>query len=269
MHMLSPSKDGRGAVTGRPTALVFFDFDNTIIHGDAGPAFGAYVFRQRLGTRKGLWGRAGLYLRYTPFATSMGVQSGLYKLGARRRSSIVRSAYRGLRGAPADEFYQLMDAFVDEEVPGMVYPEMVDVLRQHQEMGRRCVIVTTGMEPLVRRALKHIAPAVDLIGCRLEERDGRLTGRVKGPLFGVDKANIMDAYARPLGIGLRDCWAYSDHVSDLAMLEAVGHPVVVGARGRLRRIAQRRGWPVLDPKPPAGHYPGTRRAASARAAKGP
>ncbi|MCA1819966.1 MAG: HAD hydrolase family protein, partial [Halobacteriales archaeon] len=89
-----------------------------------------------------------------------------------------------------------------------------------------------------------------LIGCRLREREGRLTGRVVGPLFGVDKANILDAYARALGVPSQECWAYSDHWSDKHMLEAVGHPVAVNPRPRLARLARKSGWTILRALPP-------------------
>ena len=70
--------------------------------------------------------------------------------------------------------------------------------------------------------------------------------------FGVDKANILKAYARAVGVDPRDCWAYSDHWSDKHMLEAVGHAVAVNPRGRLLSMARRRGWEILTPRPPAG-----------------
>ncbi len=46
-------------------------------------------------------------------------------------------------------------------------------------------------------------------------------------------------------LDLTESWAYSDSATDLPMLEAVGHPVVVNPDRALRRIAQMRGWPVL------------------------
>ena len=48
------------------------------------------------------------------------------------------------------------------------------------------------------------------------------------------------------GLDLNESWAYSDSATDLPMLEAVGHPVAVNPDRALRRIAQMRGWPVLQ-----------------------
>jgi HAD superfamily hydrolase (TIGR01490 family) len=236
----------RGAKAGTPPGIAFFDFDNTLIDGDAGPLFGRSLFSARLSAR-GPWGRLRLRLQYAPYIGWMAVQAVLYKLRARKRSSIVRSAYLGLRGVSADRFEALLGDFVDHEVPRLIFPEMHAIVAGHLAAGRRCVVVTTGMEPLVRRAARHFPPGLEVIGCRLLQRKGRLTGRVVGPLFGVDKANIMDAYARALGVDLADCWAYSDHWSDKQMLEAVCHGVAVNPKGRFRRLAQRQGWQILEP----------------------
>jgi HAD superfamily hydrolase (TIGR01490 family) len=239
------AKTSRASSSTRPTGIAFFDFDHTVIRGDAGPLFGRHLFQvRRRGlsrTRRGL-----LWLRYTPFIFWMGVQAGLYNLRLRRRSSLVRSAYRGLRGIPSEMLGADLEAFVDEVIPPRILREVASEMRDHLAKGRRCVIVTTGMERLVTRALTHLPAGVEVIGCRLREHNGRLTGRIVGPLFGVDKANIMDAYARALSISLEDCWAYSDHYSDKQMLEAVGHAVAVNPRLRLRRLALRSGWRVLE-----------------------
>ncbi len=228
-----------------PSGIAFFDFDNTLIHGDAGPLFGRSLFSGQLHERRFL-GRVALRTRYLPYITWMGLQAGLYKLRARKRSSIVRSAYMGLKRVPAAEFDARVDAFVDQEVPPRIYPEVRRHIERHLAAGRRCVVITTGMEPLVRRAVRHFPPGLEVIGCRLLSRGGKLTGKVVGPLFGVDKANILDAYARALGVDPADCWAYSDHWSDQQMLEAVGHGVAVNPKGRFRREARRRGWQILD-----------------------
>jgi len=196
------------------------------------------------------WKRLRLWLRYVPFATWMGVQALFYRLGAVRRSTLVRASYKGLRGVPVADFYALMDDFAKEILVPRLYPDMAEVVRGHLAAGRRVVVVTTGMEALVRHVLDAIDPRIELIGCRLRERRGKLSGRVDGPLFGLDKANILHAYARALRADPADLWAYTDHWSDKHMLEAVAHPVVVNARGRLLRRARKAGWTILETKLP-------------------
>ncbi|MEU5235196.1 HAD-IB family hydrolase, partial [Streptomyces anulatus] len=52
------------------------------------------------------------------------------------------------------------------------------------------------------------------------------------------------------GYDLTKSYAYSDSVTDLPMLEVVGHPTVVNPDRGLRRIAVEKDWPVqqfVDP----------------------
>jgi hypothetical protein len=48
------------------------------------------------------------------------------------------------------------------------------------------------------------------------------------------------------GLDLGASFAYSDSESDLPMLQAVGHAVVVNPDGPLRRIAAEHGWEVIE-----------------------
>ena len=75
---------------------------------------------------------------------------------------------------------------------------------------------------------------------------GRFTGRISRSLLHGAKVEALDADARAHGIDLSASWVYSDSVSDLPMLQAVGHPVAVNPDRELRRRAQEEGWPVRD-----------------------
>ena len=55
-------RKGEREAPAAPRGAAFFDFDNTLIHGDAGPLFGEDLFAARRARRSRL-GRAGLFLR--------------------------------------------------------------------------------------------------------------------------------------------------------------------------------------------------------------
>lgn len=227
------------------TGAAFFDFDNTIIKGDVGPLFGQHIFNEakRHGTRK----KSQLYARYIPHIAWLGVQSALYNARALRRSQLVRSAYKMLRGIDVDDYYPEMDAFVADTVPGLIYDEVRQEIEQHLAAGRRVVIITTGVEQLVKKCLPFLPEGIEVIGCRLREKNGMLTGEVDGPLFGADKANIMDAYCRAGGFSLDDCWAYTDHYSDYQMLDVVKNGVCINPRKRLTALAKHKNWRIMEP----------------------
>ena len=252
-------------------SFAFFDFDKTLLHGDAGPLLGVHLFqrrRQRIDgsnpAGKAAAKKMALWTGLLPYATWMAVQTTLYKARAVRRSTIVRSAYKGFKGVPVTVLDAVLDDFVQAELRPRIYPAMVAEMQAHAGQGRTSVIVTTGMEKLVRRCLPFFPAGTRVIGCEMEERAGRLTGRVvSGPLFGADKANIIRAYCDAAHASAADCHAYSDHYSDHHMLDAVGHGVCINPASRLRRLASRRGWRVLDLPDPRDAAPTQHAAAGA------
>jgi phosphoserine phosphatase len=74
--------------------------------------------------------------------------------------------------------------------------------------------------------------------------DGRYTGKVQFYSYGPHKAEAMLEVANWEGIDLGASYAYSDSITDLPMLEVVGHPVVVNPDRELARIAREREWTV-------------------------
>ncbi|MBX3286647.1 MAG: haloacid dehalogenase-like hydrolase, partial [Actinobacteria bacterium] len=103
---------------------------------------------------------------------------------------------------------------------------------------------------------------------RVDER-GRYTGELEFSSHGANKVVAMEHLARRHDLDLARCWAYSDSVTDLPMLEAVGHPVAVNPDRTLRRLAEERGWEVRDftlAVPLRGRTPGAAQAAVAGAA---
>jgi fatty acyl-CoA reductase len=55
---------------------------------------------------------------------------------------------------------------------------------------------------------------------------------------------LMEAWAANFGLSLGATIAYADSTSDLPMLEAAGHPVVVNPEPKLAAIARKRGWSI-------------------------
>ena len=76
--------------------------------------------------------------------------------------------------------------------------------------------------------------------------DGLFTGELGGAfMYGEGKVEAMRRFADQHDIDLGASFAYSDSVSDLPMLRAVGTPVVVNPDEELTRIAREEGWRVM------------------------
>ena len=84
-----------------------------------------------------------------------------------------------------------------------------------------------------------------VVATRMVTADGRYTGEIEFYAYGENKAEAMRAAGRGEGgYDLADCYAYSDSITDLPMLSAVGHPTAVNPDRALRKAALERGWPV-------------------------
>ena len=77
-----------------------------------------------------------------------------------------------------------------------------------------------------------------VIATRMEVADGKYTGDIRFYAYAENKATAIRDLARKRGYDLDRCYAYSDSVTDVHMLEAVGHPYAVNPDKELRRIAR-------------------------------
>ncbi len=127
-----------------------------------------------------------------------------------------------------------------------IYPEMLEEVYVHQDAGRPTFIVSAAGDELVQ-LLARILYMDGGIGTAYEVgEDGLYTGRLGGTfMYGEGKVDAMRRLAEELDIDLAASYAYSDSASDLPMLRAVGHPVVVNPDEPLARIARDEGWRVM------------------------
>lgn len=191
-----------------------------------------FLRRQGVVSRAFLLGTAAWFLAY---------KARLVKVTEASRQKAAEM-FRGLGEA---EVRRLMDRFTDEELMPRLHPAAAAALSEHLAEGDRVVVVSAALEPLVdslcrRLGVEHHA------GAPCEVVDGRFTGRLSGTTpYAAEKARIATGLVALWKADPADCWAYADHETDLPLLEAVGHPVAVRPRPRLRAEAQRRGWPIL------------------------
>jgi phosphoserine phosphatase len=115
----------------------------------------------------------------------------------------------------------------------------------HQKHDRDTWIVSASPQALVEPLAASLG-MTGAVGTRGEIIDGHYTGRLDGPfVYGPGKATAIEKLASDLGYDLGLCYAYSDSISDLPMLEIVGHPVAVNPDSELWAVAGQRGWPVV------------------------
>ncbi|PKW05242.1 HAD-superfamily subfamily IB hydrolase, TIGR01490 [Streptomyces sp. 1222.5] len=116
----------------------------------------------------------------------------------------------------------------------------------HRAAGREVVLVSGSMRPLLAPLADELAVATVVCTELVVGPGGVLTGEVHRPMIGAAKGEAVVRVMRERGADPQDCFAYGDHESDLAMLRAVGNPVVVGDSPLLNDEAERFGWSVAS-----------------------
>lgn len=149
------------------------------------------------------------------------------------------------KGWPVEQVRQIVNETLHELIKPYVYAEAAALIEEHQLAGRDVVLVSASGEELVRPIGAQLGVS-DVIATRMAIADGRYTGEVEFFAGGEAKVTAVQELAAVRGYDLTECYAYSDSISDVPLLSAVGHPTAVNPDRGLRRAAAESGWPVLS-----------------------
>ena len=215
------------------TAVAFFDLDKTIIAKSSTLAFTRPMFK------------AGLLSGST--LAKAGIAQAYYQAFGADHDQLerVKDELSALtKGWDKTEIEALVTETVDEVITPLVYAEALAVIAEHRGKGRRVVVVSASPEEIVRPLCRHLG-IEDVIATRSAvDEEGRYTGEIELYAYGSGKADAIRAMAEEEDIDLGASYAYSDSITDLPMLEIVGHPVAVNPDSELAAIAREREWEV-------------------------
>jgi len=215
--------------------FALYDLDGTLVSSNVVSQYAWYV-------RK-LPNRPQSYAKFIGLLLSIPLLFGL-DLRSRTKFNIV--FYRKYAGLRLDWLEENAEELFEGLFLPAVLPGAALLVEKDRAEGYQTVLVTGSLDfalgPLVRYfGFDHV------ISNRLVFRDGVATGELEQPLIAeAEKVAAIRQLARECDVSTADSKAYSDSLSDLPMLEAVGAPAVVNPERRLRRIAQSRGWPILN-----------------------
>ena len=216
----------------------FFDLDKTIIAKSSPLALSRSFFRE------GLIGR-GFLLK------SLYAQLVFQLMGAdeQKMERMREEASKLTAGWEAEKVRQVVTEVLEEVITPLIYAEALELIREHRSAGRLICIVSSSPEEIVEPLAKMLG-VERWIATRPTIVDGKYTGELDFYAYGPDKPVAMKALAVDLGIDLQGSYAYTDSDTDIPMLEAVGHPVVVNPDKHLRALADEHGWAVATFKNP-------------------
>jgi HAD superfamily hydrolase (TIGR01490 family) len=169
-----------------------------------------------------------------------------YTLGLLDAPGVAEKALARYAGTDAGAFAANFEDWFHRYVLEHVSEAGRAAVKRHRDAGDVVAIVTGSIRyaanPLAAElGIEHVV-ATDLAVDR-----GKLTGKPVYPLcYGEGKITHTLALAERLGFSLSEATFYTDSATDLPLLERVQTPVTVNPDFRLRKIAARRGWPVLS-----------------------
>jgi len=216
-------------------AAAFFDLDKTVVAKSSTLAFGKPLYKEGLITPA-----IALKGAYAQMAYSL--------LGANdERMEKSRVALLELtKGWEADRVQRLVRETLQEIIDPLIYAEALELFEEHRSAGRDLYLVSSSGEEVVVPLAEYLGvPHVIATKAGVDD-EGRYDGTLDFYCYAEGKAVAIHAEAEARGIDLSASYAYSDSVTDVPMLEAVGHPVAVNPDKELRKLAEERDWEIRD-----------------------
>jgi HAD superfamily hydrolase (TIGR01490 family) len=215
-------------------AAAFFDLDKTVIAKSSTLAFGKPFYKGGLVNR-----RAVLKSSYAQF---------VYLLQGADEAQMdgMRDYLKALcAGWPVEQVNAIVAETLHDLINPLVYDEAVELFEAHHAAGRDVVIVSSSGEEVVG-PIGEMLGVDRVVATRTVVEDVLYTGDIEFYAYGEGKAVAMRELAAVHRYDLAASYAYSDSMTDLPMLEAVGHPTAVNPDKPLRKVATERSWPIRE-----------------------
>jgi putative phosphoserine phosphatase/1-acylglycerol-3-phosphate O-acyltransferase len=213
----------------RPAAV--FDLDGTLVRGTS-------VERLLVPwlVRRGVIGARQL--------TGAALVAAAYPFLGRTRA--LRRNKRWISGVEVAAVEAHMEVFLDEAVAPRWRRPVVTRMEELRTSGHALFLLSGAPDFVVRAVGDHLrvdgvtATPMEIVG-------GRFTGRLAGAhVFGSQKLTALRRLAEEHELDLQASWGFADHLSDVDFLAGFGTSVVVDPGSRLRRIAEARGWELVE-----------------------
>ena len=212
-------------------ALVFFDLDGTLLKGlSAEKRFFLFLLRGGTLRLRQLTASLIFILRWSrPLGGAVWGKNKAY-----------------LTGLKLSKIQPLAAEFTARAVRLHLRPAVKRRLENHLAQGDT-VILLTGTPDFIARPIAGQLGVTHIAATVCAARDGHFISAPPnihpvGPL----KYQIAARICRDFNTTLAECVAYADSSSDIDLLASVFRPVAVHPDSKLRQVARRRGWEIIE-----------------------
>jgi HAD superfamily hydrolase (TIGR01490 family) len=218
--------------------LAIYDMDRTITR------LGTYTpFLLHCAVRRAPW-----RLLFLPLVALSMLAYGLRLIDRAKLKEINHNLLLGSKIHPRD-LTPLVDGFADKQVRSNIRPGAIKAIARDKAEGRRLVLATASYrfysEAIARRlGFDDVIGTGSFIGL-----DERVHAKIAGEnAYGPAKLRTIADWVEKSGLKGKHGHVrfYSDHVSDRPAFEWSDEPVAVNPHGKLRRLAEEKGWAIED-----------------------
>ena len=215
-------------------SAAFFDLDRTLIRGSANFPLALAAFKAGFVPKRQL-------AKDVVNAVIFVVAGASDERSAALRERILDA----VKGVPVQDIVILSDGFIPH-LAETVMPEAQAELDRMKAEGRDRIIVSASPIEIVQELADKLG-LEGAVGTRSEIKNGKYTGKLAGPFcYGEGKVLAIEQLAKERGYDLAKSVAYSDSISDLPFMQAVGNAVAINADLPLTEFAIEQGWRVVE-----------------------
>ena len=216
----------------------FFDLDKTIVSRSSSLALSRPLYRAGLVSRGQLLRGAYAQLVYL-----------LVGADEQKMERLKEGMLQLTKGWDRGAVERLVEEVLLDVIDPYVYQEALDLIELHRSEGRRIYIVSSSPR-------SNCDPSLVISASAASSPRGLRSARTT--VTRGSSSSTRTASRKPWRSGswpnawdsIPGSFAYSDSITDVPMLELVGHPVAVNPDRELRTIAEERGWEARDFRSP-------------------
>jgi HAD superfamily hydrolase (TIGR01490 family) len=210
--------------------IAFFDLDKTLIEVNSARLIVLFAQKKKLLSIADIF--SGIY------------NSVAYKLGFISTEGLMEIMTKWLEGVDRDHLKQLFDDLGDYIVAAKIRKMAESTVTFHRNHFAKNVILSASVASICKPVAEYLKMD-DLICTQMELNDGVYTGSVIGNYcYGEEKLRRVISYCNEHNFKIEDAWYFADSISDIAVLNEVGHPICVTPDSKLRRYAKKMNWKI-------------------------
>ena len=214
-------------------SLAIFDLDNTLIGGDSDFLWGEFLGEEGVVD-------ANAYREKNKYFYQQ------YDLGVLDIYAWLDFCLEPLSRHSMAELQEFHHRFMIQKIEPIILDKAQNCINRHKERGDTVLIMTASNSFVTAPIVKKYG-INQLLATEPEIKAGRFTGGVSGiPCFQSGKVDKLMPWLQKNEETLTGSTFYSDSHNDLPLLELVDNPVAVNADKILTKIAEKKGWEILN-----------------------